>query len=100
MCWWNHAERVELSNENVRCFICNKTFERKSDMMSHRKEEHIGIIRPCQQFQNNNCRFQEKACWHKHVMENEEVPTEEGNNEERMETDSVFRTVSGNPDNK
>ena len=43
-CWWNHAENI---SENVQCFICNKTFDNKTDMMGHRKKNHSSIIQKC-----------------------------------------------------
>ena len=65
-CWWNHESIQNRSGENIECFVCNETFENKPDMMTHRKKEHSSMIRPCQNFQDNNCRYQDESCWFKH----------------------------------
>ena len=72
MCWWNHAEKVTPSGDQVNCFVCNKTFGNKNIMMTHRKNEHAELIRPCTQFQSNTCRFLSKVCWFKHMTEKKE----------------------------
>ena len=96
ICWWSHAEKVQSSDDQVHCFVCNKIFKTKPSMMSHRKKEHPDIIRRCLQFQNNECRFQNESCWFKHEQENESVP-ETVNREDNMETESGFWKVPNNP---
>ena len=92
-CWWNHAEKVILAGDQVTCFICNKTFRNKHIMMKHRKNEHAELIRPCTQYQSNSCRFLSEVCWFKHVIEKGNEPVED--EEERMQTESVFSKASG-----
>ena len=54
------------------CRNCGKNFMNKHEMMDHRKREHEDSCKPCNQFQNGKCRF-ENACWYKHVNVNEEI---------------------------
>ena len=97
MCWWNHSEVESNIDEIINCFICNRTFESKTEMMKHRKREHIEVIRPCRLYQNKSCRFVNDACWFKHVIEDEVINhPKENHEEERMATHQVFRKVSEN----
>ena len=91
MCWWNHAEKVVNLDDNIKCFMCSKVFERKNEMMVHRKKYHPENLRQCKQFQSNACRFKEESCWFIHQLEKDTV-----HSEEKMETDSVFQKVSQN----
>ena len=100
MCWWNHRELSDARSDVVGCYICNETFENKSEMMLHRKIMHPNHVRACQNFMKNNCRLQSKYCWFSHTeaMETEtEVETnKEDNIEHEKESDSVFQKVAGN----
>ena len=53
-CWWNHDENI---SDNIQCFICNQTFESKTDMMGHRKKKHSSIIQRCSKFERGKCRL-------------------------------------------
>ena len=94
MCWWNHEERQENCEEKVDCFVCNETFKSKPEMMTHRKKKHLYVIRQCQQFTQNRCRYQEESCWFKH--EKEERDIDESNKGYEKESASVFREVPVN----
>ena len=63
MCWWNHDKEVET---NFKWYFCNEIFESKSNLMIHRKKEHERSVKPCSQFQQNNCRFNDSSCWFQH----------------------------------
>ena len=80
-CFWNHNKETK---ENVKCFICAKSFENKNEMMKHRKREHFDIVKPCFQYSQNTCRFKDILCWFKHEEENK--------NSDNMNVD--FREVS------
>ena len=97
MCWWNH--NVEMQNgDQVKCYVCNKTFERKTEMMKHRKKEHSEVVMPCRKFQNNECRFQDDSCWFIHVTESEDIAEDAyKTTEENMETESGFQKDIQNP---
>ena len=60
MCWWTHGKRQTGANENVKCFICDEIFENKVSMMMHRKLIHTTLVRMCDKFTQNICRFREK----------------------------------------
>ena len=68
-CWWNHEEKRNCS-ANIQCYICGKSFEKKSDLMSHRKKNHIDLVQQCNKFINAECRFQSEFCWYKHSQDN------------------------------
>ena len=65
--------------------------------MTHRKREHNNSLGNCNQFAQNNCRFQESECWYKHE-ENENNFTEEGteNDVKKDDAKSVFQKASQN----
>ena len=67
-CWWiHHSENDKVNTaEEISCYYCNKTFESKSYMMAHRKEEHKLMVRICNKFLVNNCKFTDNACWFLH----------------------------------
>ena len=66
MCWWNHEVNKDNQNQNIKCFVCNETFNSKSTMMKHRKRNHPGLVRKCSLFIQNNCKFQNDTCWFIH----------------------------------
>jgi hypothetical protein len=98
ICWWNHAEKVVSSEDQIHCFICNKVFTSKPLMMTHRKKHHPDIIRPCTQYQNNECRFLNESCWFKHEKESQDrsVPNTRPKEDDKMETESDFQKASKN----
>ena len=96
MCWWSHVEKVEEIDLTIRCFMCNKTFETRSEMMVHRRKEHYQIIRSCINFQSRNCRFTSESCWFKHELEKESDISKEAAKDDKMETESVFQKEAEN----
>ena len=93
MCWWNHADPSREENR-IKCFICGKTSTTKANLMNHRKKEHSNMVRNCNLFLQNMCRFNEEACWFKHDdnVEMEDVPE----NDQELPPQSVFRKVQEN----
>ena len=89
-CWWKHDNEQE---GNIRCFICSQLFGSKSQLMIHRQKEHEQLIRPCVQFQQNNCRFKDNTCWFKHEM-NGQNDDEEVAADSKTEDISVFQKAS------
>ena len=97
MCWWSHDNQPRQENTSVadvRCYICNETFTSKTNMMSHRKIQHRSILRECNLFKDNKCRFKEESCWFKHenIVEND-AENEHGENASQK---SVFQKVQEN----
>ena len=94
-CWWNHGRS---SNPNdIQCFICGESFERKSEMMGHRKNSHSDMIRPCTEFTKGKCRFQENHCWFNHEKVNNSRNDESQKDHDEEDTSSVFQEAVGNP---
>ena len=79
-CWWSHANPQDNGSKSISCFICNKSFESKIDMMKHRKRNHKNIVKQCEKFEQKCCSFTNKSCWYLHDQENEND----------LETKSVF----------
>ena len=57
-CWWNHDLSQDLSNENIKCFICNEKFESKADMMSHRKKKTCKLRKKMHSICSKQMQFQ------------------------------------------
>ena len=38
-------------------------------MMSHRKRDHADVLRPCNKYLSNECKFQDDSCWFLHRQE-------------------------------
>lgn len=81
-------------------YICDKTFEKRERMMSHRKAEHKNFVRICMNFSQNNCRFEDSSCWflHDEKIETEEYADNENeeNEEDKIESELDFQQVSRN----
>ena len=93
MCWWSHEaqnESKEPSGGNIKCYICSKMFGNKGAMMTHRKKEHSNVVRVCNMFLSNECRYNNSACWYSHEEDNKAK-----NNEEEA-SQSVFQKVQEN----
>ena len=76
-CFWSH-ENKENGSQSVNCYICDKTFQSKIQVMNHRTMSHPTYIETCVKYLKGECPFQSKFCWFKHT----EAPTkslEEGN---------------------
>ena len=87
MCWWSH---VVKTGESKTCYICGKDFKNKNEMMIHRKKEHASIVKDCEEFIKNQCRYQEDFCWYKHATKETDDEIME------IESNQVFQKVSEN----
>ena len=65
-CWWRHDNSKD-DRSNFSCYICEKTFVSRTEMMIHRKKYHIDMVPRCNQFEKGSCKFQSEFCWFKHV---------------------------------
>ena len=62
--------------------------------MRHRKNNHIMSVRMCNQFRTNSCRFQEAACWFRHILEHENNADEiDPKDKNKDDSESVFQKV-------
>ena len=104
LCWWNHdsTENNKAKNSNIiTCYICNSNFESKSEMMFHRKTDHKNVVRKCNRYLQNNCRFESIACWYLHDEEDMEVDDnfeniDTGKGDKEKEPELVFQKARGN----
>ena len=69
LCWWNHRKGEETK---IECFFCDEIFKTKTQVMNHRKKEHLKTVKPCLQFQAKKCQYNDNECWFKHgnIVEN------------------------------
>ena len=91
VCWWNH---IKNQYEGIKCFIWSEIFDTKTNLMRHRKNNHIMSVRMCNQFRTNSCRFQEAACWFRHILEHENNADEiDPKDKNKDDSESVFQKV-------
>ena len=96
MCWWNHSDQ---SNEDIiKCYNCGGTFPTQKTMMIHRKTAHTGVIRKCNLFLENRCRYNEDSCWFKHEEVTIEEEEKETSDKDEQYAESVFQKVQENLD--
>ena len=48
------------------CLDCGKLFDTKCQIMTHRKECHPNLIKPCSFFMEGKCAFDDNVCWYSH----------------------------------
>ena len=48
------------------CLDCGKLFDTKGEIMTHRKESHPNLIKPCTYFIEGKCSFEDSVCWYSH----------------------------------
>ena len=99
-CWWSHVEQQKKHPEMINCFICNKIFKSRAEMMIHRKKNHPKVVRPCDMFLKKNCRFRDDSCWFLHASESDDkIENEEVDDDviiEEQKDQSVFQKLSLN----
>ena len=93
MCWWNHNKEKE--ENTFKCYVCSQIFERRAQLMSHKKKEHNDIVRFCNQFRQNNCKFKDETCWFLHEVD-DKIDDDENNADKNKNKASVFRKVLEN----
>ena len=64
-CWWKHEP---INDTKIECYYCDSEFVSKSDLMKHRKDNHVKTVKPCRQFLTGSCRFSDELCWFRHGM--------------------------------
>ena len=92
LCWWKHEHDTIITEDSIKCFICNEVFKRKAQMMLHRKQRHSNIVRHCNLFKQNICRFQRGSCWYLHEEINNKMDDHE--EEDGVENESDFRKAA------
>ena len=73
-CWWNHDKKEEIDKTQINCFVCGDMFKSIKDLMVHKKTNHKSIVKACNDFQQNKCRFKSESCWfiHEQTIKNPE----------------------------
>ena len=69
VCWWSHSKKEEKAEEKIRCFMCNEVFRAIPELMIHKKNNHVNIVKKCEGFLQNRCRFKSTSCWYIHEDE-------------------------------
>ena len=57
---------VQESKHTYTCSICKENFKSKSELMKHRKKEHLEKVKICWNFESSKCQFAEDMCWFRH----------------------------------
>ena len=73
LCWWNHEKKQPKDMDSIQCFVCGKNFKSRANVMMHRKEKHLNIVRNCVRFKERICRFTAESCWYVHKDERHET---------------------------
>ena len=61
--------RDQGAERTIQCFNCDEKISGHWSMMTHRKEMHANLTKPCTNFNNGKCNFSVEACWWRHVTE-------------------------------
>ena len=97
-CWWRHTTDTVVTTESagIKCFVCEKVFNTKEELMLHRKKDHAEMVKKCTKYETNICKFRNEACWFVHSESAVEHKGVEKDNENKIEQ-SVFQIVTANP---
>ena len=63
-CWFSHDMNSQIPSRDYKCNICKKVFILKSDLMFHKKKEHVETVPLCNKMEN--CHFTDSKCWFIH----------------------------------
>ena len=63
-CWFSHDTKNKNLSQVYMCSICKKTFKIRSDLMQHRKHEHMETVSKCKN--EGTCKFGNTKCWYIH----------------------------------
>ena len=67
--WSEHISYSEDSPDSIVCSFCDQIFERKGELMRHKKNEHEENVKTCWKFTAGNCTFEDDKCWFMHNRE-------------------------------
>ena len=67
-----HKTGSSSDNDEIKCRNCGKSFRNKSELMYHRKREHLSSVASCRNHANGNCTYSSDLCWWKHSDDNEQ----------------------------
>ena len=62
-CWFRHDIN---SLPEYNCNHCETAFVRKSELMKHKKDEHVETVKKCENYEDGTCRYSSVQCWFLH----------------------------------
>ena len=64
-CWKAHSNTTGV--KTFTCYSCKDVFKSMNELMSHRKEKHLEMCKPCEP-KSGTCRYKEtpEKCWFSH----------------------------------
>ena len=65
-CWFIHDQSFKDSTPEYTCNICEKKLKTKTTLMKLKKENHIGTVATCRNYEKDCCTFGPVNCWFKH----------------------------------
>ena len=77
-CWFLHEKKQsqhvarQETQEEIKCYVCDKMFSTRNGMMRHRKQYHPEGLRKCNNVEQGRCEFGPTRCWYMHFNDVEE----------------------------
>ena len=73
-CWWRHEIPTENNKlgQSFKCYNCSGYFNNIGEMMMHKKQKHPSIVRYCNLYLDDKCRFNDQSCWYRHLRAHED----------------------------
>ena len=71
-CWLSHGKKQapkvqrQETKEDIKCYVCEQTFNTRNGLMRHRKQYHPEGLRKCKDDEQGKCEFGPKRCWYMH----------------------------------
>ena len=66
-----HKVKVSTQVGALKCRNCGEAFSFKTDLMDHRKSEHLSTVAVCRNYSNGNCPYSSSMCWWLHADQQE-----------------------------
>ena len=61
---------LEDQSNDIKCYFCDNRFKTKSEIMTHRKKEHVEKVDACRLFSEGKCYLGDMDCWYTHSESN------------------------------
>ena len=68
---------LTLHDDSIMCNLCVDSFEKKRDLMIHKKEDHKEKVEFCWPYSAGTCPYGEQKCWFIHGKEDSNSNTSE-----------------------
>ena len=65
-CWFLHDNTLKESDPTFKCNYCESVFKTKTQLMQHKKRNHIEKVSRCSN-ENQGCRYNSENCWFLHT---------------------------------